>query len=518
MSRISSECAQPGPRIPLAWAAVTVTALLSACAGPVSSVSTTASAAPPVLEAPPPAATNAAPVVMTGNNLSVELPTDHTSLSGSAIDDGLPNGSSLSFTWELVNGPPGPNNGPGAMLATTTTQNAAVRFVGGPGEYIFNLKASDGALTGAGTLRVTVQPNPNLYPVPPTASSSGWTAATPADEHMDVARLDEAKAYSLAAGITGNESGYIIRHGRLVYSWGSPTRRYDMKSTTTSVGGLALLLALDENKMALSELAQPKIPGFGTDPAVDTSPVTNGSLADITILQLATHTAGFSKPDDPTKARLQLLYKPGTTWSYSDQGLNWLADALTQTYAQDLNTFMAARFNTTLGIRPLADLTWRDSAFRSPTLNVNGVAVPRREFASGMTANVNAMARVGLLMLRQGVWVNQSLLSNAVVELAHQPRAESAATLNVSPTSFPDATTNYGLLWWTNATGRMSGVPRDAYWAWGLHETFIIVVPSLDLLIARAGDHAWHPQQDDWNADCAVLEPFLTPIVQSITQ
>ena len=451
---------------------------------------------------------------MTGNNLSVELPTDHTSLSGSALDDGLPTGSSLRFTWELVNGPPGPNNGPGAMLATATTQNAAVRFVGGPGEYVFNLKASDGALTGASTLRVTVQPNPNLYPVPPTASSSGWTTATPADENMDVARLDEAKAYSLAAGITGNESGYIIRHGRLVYSWGSPTRRYEMKSTTKSVGGLVLLAALDENKMALSDPAQPKIPGFGTDPAVDTSPVASGSLADITILQLATHTAGFSKADDKKR---QLLYQPGTTWSYSDQGLNWLADALTQTYAQDLNTFMSARFNTTLGIRA-TDLTWRDNAFRSLTLNVNGVAVPRREFASGMNANVNAMARVGLLMLRKGVWVNQSLLSNAIVELAHQSRAESAATVNADPTHFPGATTNYGVLWWTNATGQMSGVPRDAYWAWGLHETFIIVVPSLDLLIVRAGDHAWHPQKEDWNPDYAVLEPFLTPIVQSITQ
>jgi hypothetical protein len=64
----------------------------------------------------------------------------------------------------------------------------------------------------------------------------------------------------------------------------------------------------------------------------------------------------------------------------------------------------------------------------------------------------------------------------------------------------------------------MSAVPKDAYWAWGLHETFIIVVPSLDLVIARAGDHAWHPTSEEWNADYAVLAPFLTPIVESITE
>jgi CubicO group peptidase (beta-lactamase class C family) len=88
--------------------------------------------------------------------------------------------------------------------------------------------------------------------------------------------------------------------------------------------------------------------------------------------------------------------------------------------------------------------------------------------------------------------------------------------VNVDPADFTDAPTNYGILWWTNTTGQMTGVPRDAYWAWGLHETFIIIVPSLDLVIARAGNHAWHPASEDWNANYAVLEPFLTPIIEAV--
>ena len=63
---------------------------------------------------------------------------------------------------------------------------------------------------------------------------------------------------------------------------------------------------------------------------------------------------------------------------------------------------------------------------------------------------------------------------------------------------------------------RIAGVPTDAYWAWGLHETFIIVIPSKDLVIARAGDHAWHPTNSEhWNGDYQVLAPFITPIVQA---
>jgi CubicO group peptidase (beta-lactamase class C family) len=471
--------------------------------------------APPAGSAdPPPAtATNTAPVAIAGADMTVELPTDSAALTGSATDDGLP-GSVVTYKWELVNGPAGPGSPPGVTLADPSAAATSVRFAGGVGDYVLRFSASDGQLTGASTLHVTVKSNPYLYPAPPGGGSSGWTTAPPADEHLDVAKLDEARDYSLAAGGTSDgEAGVIIRHGRLVYSWGNAFQRFEMKSTTKSMGGLALLLALDEGKLALNDQVAPKLPVFGTDPAVDTTAVTNGSLADISVLQLATHTAGFSKSDEKA---LKLLYTPGSTWSYSDQGLNWLADVLTQTYSQDLSALLFARIYGTLGIRPSLDLVWRDNAFRSTTLSVNGVPVARRELASGIKADVDAMARVGLLMLRRGVWRDQLLLSNAVVDKVHQPPAEIASAVNIDPAGFPGATTNYGILWWTNATGQMAGVPKDAYWAWGLHETFIIVVPSLDLVIARAGDHAWHPTSEEWDADYAVLEPFLTPIVQAV--
>ena len=480
------------------------TLLLAACGGGGGGSST-----PP----PPVTPSNVAPVANAGTDSSIDLPTDSMNLAGTATDDGLPTGSTLTYKWELTTGPAGPNNSPGVVFANSTAAATAARFAGGVGDYTLTFKASDGSLTGNGTLHVSVKTNPNAYPAAPSAGVSGWVTATPAEENMDSTKLDQAKTYSMTAGITGNEAGYIIRHGRLVYTWGNVTTKYEMKSTTKSMGGLALLLALDEGKLALSDKASAKLTVFGTDPLVDTSAVTTGGLADITVQQLATHTAGFSKADvTPWK----LLYTPGTTWAYSDQGLNWLADVLTQTYAQDLNTLMFSRVFTTLGIGA-GDLDWRDNAFRSDTLSVSGTAVKRRELASGIRANVNAMARVGQLMLRKGVWNNTLLLSNAIVATAHTPPPSVAPLTINDPTNFPGATTNYGVLWWTNATGQIAGIPTDAYWAWGLHETFIIVIPSLDLVVVRAGDHAWNPSSEFWNADYQVLAPFITPIVQSIT-
>ena len=513
MSSISIARAANGARSLSAWSSTTVLSLmLVACGG-----GGGGSSDPPPAQSPPPAATNAAPVANAGTTDTVTLPTDTASWTGTATDDSLPTGSTLSYTWEFASGPSGPNNSPGAILSATNTAATSARFVGGPGDYVFNLKVSDTALTGTSTKHVTVAANPNVYPVASSASASGWTEVTPASEHMDSVQLDAARDYSMAAGgTTDTDSGYIIRNGHLVYKWGSETQLYEMKSTTKSMGGLALLLALDDGKLALTDKASAKLPVFGTDPAVNANGI--AGLSDITVLQLATHTSGLSKSDlsKPGAPPLTLLFAPGSTWSYSDQGLNWLADVLTQTYAQDLNALMFARVYTTLGIGA-GDLSWRDNAFRSATLSVNGTAIARRELASGINANVNAMARVGLLMFNKGVWGNQSILSNAIVAQAHTPPAAVAnATIN-DPTNYPGATTNYGMLWWTNATGQMADVPKDAYWAWGLHETFIIIVPSLNLVVVRAGTRSWHTDPEGWNADYSVLAPFLTPIVKSIT-
>jgi hypothetical protein len=40
---------------------------------------------------------------------------------------------------------------------------------------------------------------------------------------------------------------------------------------------------------------------------------------------------------------------------------------------------------------------------------------------------------------------------------------------------------------WTNADGHVPGRPRDANWAAGQGTSFILVIPSLDIVAARAG-------------------------------
>ncbi len=479
----------------------------------------------------PPPAQNQAPNVQAGADQTIELPTATAQLSGSATDDSST--STLTYSWTATSGPSGVTFGTANAASTSVTFPSA-------GTYVLTLSVSDGSATGTDTVSVTV--NPAVYPASDTANSDqdyhGWTKVTAADVGMNQAFLDQAATYAQTAGtaIPGS-AGMIVRKGRLVHYWGPIDQRFDMKSTTKSMGGIALGIALDNGSLALTDTAQAHYGAFGAKPV---SNIDTGWLDDITIQQLATHTAGFTKyagwgisESDTTTSTLQ--YQPGTTWSYSDSGLNWLAEVLTTVFNEDLATVLGARVWSTLGLNStfgtattISDVHWRNNANRDQA----GMTIHNRELASGIFANANAMARVGLLFLRKGVWANdQRILSESFVKTVSTPVAANARLTNPRPSEFPGATENYGVLWWTNANGQLPNVPRDAFWAWGLGDSLIVVIPSLDLVVVRAGaqyegaardaaatpgQRVWH--DTEWNGDYAVLAPFLDPIVQSVTQ
>jgi CubicO group peptidase (beta-lactamase class C family) len=340
---------------------------------------------------------------------------------------------------------------------------------------------------------------------------------------MDQAQLVAAENASKAvpAG-TAPGNGMIVRHGQLVHSWGDIDETRDVKSVTKSMGGVVLGLTIMDGKLTpdLSETAISKVPTFGLPPDV------NDTLGRerITILQLATHSAGFPKGGNFRA----LVYEPGTTWAYSDGSLNWLADVLTDVNVLDLATMANDRVWSKIGLRTPDDVDWRPSLNR-PDPRPQNPTLPYRELASGINANVNAMARVGLLFLREGNWNGQQILSPEFVTQVHTPPPQNAGLAQppAEAPRYPNAPSDYGVLWWTNKSHQMANVPADTYWAWGLGESLIVVIPSLDLVIARNGGQApatevngtrvWNDATDDWDGQVSVLEPFLNPIVAGTT-
>ena len=353
-----------------------------------------------------------------------------------------------------------------------------------PGTY--DVEATSGSVVGAAAVTISTG-STEVWP------GATWETATPAEMNMDAQLLAQARDY--AGG-----SGMITRGGKLVMSWGDQDAVLDLKSTTKSFGSLVVDLAIQDGLVDIDDLAEVHLPTIGVPPTVNSA---IGWLDDITIRHLLTHTAGFDKPG----GFIDMLFAPGTAWSYTDGGANWLADIMTVRFGEDLSDVMFNRVFNVIGVTS-SDLTWRNHQFRDDTIN----GIKRREFGAGISANVNAMARVGYLLLRGGEWNGQQLLRTSYVQMASTPAPE-IADLPILPTGFPNATAHYGLLWWNNGDGTIASVPTDTFWSWGLFDSVIVVIPSLDIVSSRAGTAGW---RSGWDANYTVIAPFLVPIATSV--
>lgn len=323
-----------------------------------------------------------------------------------------------------------------------------------------------------------------------------WVRAEPAEVATNKDLLAKARDYAK----TGGGSGLITRHGKLVMSWGDLDKTYDLKSTSKSIGVTALGLAIADGKIKLEDKARKHHPKLGKPPDSNDA---NGWVDEITILHLVTQTAGFAKPGGYQK----LLFRPGTKWHYSDGGPNWLAECVTLVYKRDIEELMFERVLTPIGVTH-KDLRWRNNAYRDHKIN----GMMRREFGSGVHANVDAMARIGYLYLRKGNWKGAQLIPSNFVKRA-RTTVDGVVGVPEHEDRYGNASDHYGLLWWNNADGAIGQVPRDTYWSWGLYDSLIVVIPSLDIVASRAGK-SW--KRDQGWGHYEVLEPFLQPIAAAV--
>ncbi|PYP84331.1 MAG: hypothetical protein DMF61_19995, partial [Blastocatellia bacterium AA13] len=99
---------------------------------------------------------NQAPVVSAGANQTIELP-DSAALNGTAVDDGLPPGSTLIIAWTKM-------SGPGTVTFSAPNQARTTASFSASGAYVLQLTASDTQYTAGSTVTITVLP-PNTPPV-----------------------------------------------------------------------------------------------------------------------------------------------------------------------------------------------------------------------------------------------------------------------------------------------------------------------------------------------------------------
>ena len=318
-----------------------------------------------------------------------------------------------------------------------------------------------------------------------------WPTGTPESQGLTSEHLDALAAFALKHG---GGSGCVVRHGVLVREWGDPKYLADIKSATKgSVGTTVLGLAVDAGLVKLDDLATKYDPDLGTEKKEN---VETGWLKDVTIRQLATMTAGFDDGRPP-----KLVYKPGTKGIYSNDTSNMLAEVLAAKFGEDLRGVLKRKVMDPIGV-PEGEWVWRANQFRPKARG----GLTTREFASGIRITHRALARIGWLYLNDGQWNGKQILSREFVRTA------------TKPTDLPAPFPYYGFYWGTNGRGTFKGMPKDAFWAFGLGDSFVVACPSLDVVAVRLGVGSKQSQlpddgKDNWGGR---VESFFAFIMKAL--
>ena len=347
---------------------------------------------------------------------------------------------------------------------------------------------------------------PDAAYVPPPDGGE-WERADPRDAGFAADLLDEAVAFArehetpwpldlrahLEAGYfdtpphneiigpvepRGAPNGLVLRHGRIVAAWGD-TRRADMtfsvaKSYLSLLAGVARADGL---------IADPDEPVGRTVHDGGFEGPHNGAITWRHLLQLTSEWEGtlWGKPDmidrnrdiaveaeGPRKGEWRALRPPGTYWEYNDVRVNRLSLALLRRFGRPLPEVFRERIMAPIG----ASADWRWEGYRNSFVEIGGRLVQSvpggGHWGGGAFIHAENQARIGLLMLRQGVWGDRRVITEDWVR-------QSATPCERNP--------QYRLLWWLN-TGRQlrPSASAGSFFAFGAGGNVTWIDPAHDLV------------------------------------
>ena len=279
----------------------------------------------------------------------------------------------------------------------------------------------------------------------------------------------------------GAPNGILLRHGKLVASWGD-TRQVDMtfsvaKSYLSILAGIAtvdgLIADIDD---PIAETVQDG--GF--------EGAHNGQITWRQMLQLTSEWEGslFGKSEQIDRNRslasentgrpagakgdARPLQPPGTYWEYNDVRVNRLSLALLRRFGRALPEVFADRVMRPIG----ASSGWRWEGYRTSFVDVGGRQVQSvsggGHWGGGVFIHAQDQARIGQLMLNRGLWGDTRILPERWV-------AASVTPCDLNP--------HYGLFWWLNSDGSYRpSAPRDSVFASGAGGNVTWIDPEHDLV------------------------------------
>jgi CubicO group peptidase (beta-lactamase class C family) len=277
------------------------------------------------------------------------------------------------------------------------------------------------------------------------------TAPEPARAGMDPQLLARIPARMQAYVDEGKSAGIVtmvVRHGRVAalnavgyrdLETKAPMRTdsiFRIMSMSKPVTGVAVMMLVDEGKLALIDPVERYIPEFRGQQ------VKGGAKPShpVTIYDLMIHMSGVAAtakvprpPQTLAEAAAQvgqspLNFDPGTQWRYSTDALNVLGRVVELVSRRPFEQFMQERIFLPLGMKDSSFFPRPETANRIATLYVlddNGKLqkTPPRDYGpfpvpgAGMLSTAADMARLYQMVLNKGTLNGKRLLSAASVEV-----------------------------------------------------------------------------------------------------
>ncbi|MBI3972632.1 MAG: serine hydrolase [Chloroflexi bacterium] len=354
---------------------------------------------------------------------------------------------------------------------------------------------------------MTSTPMTNSAYFPPPESQGGWRTTLSAGETHELAGVDLAaleRAWGFVSGLSEHSSLLVVRHGWLCFERYQglvyPTANRDLHSCGKAFTSTAAGILVDERPDLFPERLDQRVYSGRYLPP-EHAPLHDARKRDIVLGQLLSHTAGLRGNNGATFDRngpvtldlpgpdggfpdhmafghapwihrgeetstTMLWCDPGAGYSYASAGPVIVGAMIRHLTGKEVADYLAERVFEPIG--------WEDWRWAANPPEPDGTRHTKAQ--GGIAPRPRDAVRFGYLHLHGGAWAGRQLVPHWYVE----------AMRRASPYNphYP----HYGLQVRINAGGAAPNAPADAYGPAGFADNYILIVPSLDLVVARIGD------------------------------
>jgi len=306
-----------------------------------------------------------------------------------------------------------------------------------------------------------------------------WQIGVPEDYGMSTPLLNEAANKLRVIDINRN-SFIVVKNGVLIYEtyYGKKSTEkrkwmvYDVASVTKTLASLVIGVAVTQGLIAVKDYIHDWIPD-----------APKGIVPGSQIIHLLTQTSETEPP--------------GTNFKYnSGEEINTLSKIISAASKMSTKEFAHKFLCEKIGI---GNYSW-DRVFKDQEDLPIGY---------GLKIRPRDAARLGQLILQNGIWAGEQIISKDYIEELGRP-------------PFVDTNSGYGYLVWLNNSlghwyrpfkngrGRMiPNAPEDLIYASGFFGRFIFIIPSLDLVIVTFGKKFVWESLDTAREIYNAIEPAL---------